>query len=429
MHESFLSYIWQLQYFNKAHLKTVEGDSIEIFNPGQLNTNSGPDFSNARIQIDTIHWVGNVEIHTLSSEWFAHHHDSDPAYDNVILHLVWQHDKAIIRKDNSLIPTLELRGRVDENLIKTYRQLVTSSFSIPCERSFPSVSAIAKLSMLEKAIIERLERKAYEVKMLFIQNGNNWEETLYQLLARNFGFKINSEPFFQLARLVPLRTIQKQADKLEQVEALLFGQAGFLEGSKNDAYFTQLQREHRLLVQKYSLHNDKMSKAQWRYLRLRPANFPSLRLAQFAALLHTQKNIFSAILEVTELKQLVKIFTVNPSPYWLRHYQFFKPSRSAVHELGQSSIENLIANTIAPVWVAYGKMMDDQRWIDLALKMLQKLPPEGNRITRAWNDVGLIAQSSFDSQGLIELYNNFCQQKKCLNCSIGASLMRPERNK
>ncbi|NOT74302.1 MAG: DUF2851 family protein [Cyclobacteriaceae bacterium] len=427
MHESFLSYLWQLQYFDKRDLKTTDHEKIEIYHPGFINTNAGPDFSNSRIKIGSMDWVGSVEIHTVSSEWFAHHHDTDRAYDNVILHLVWQHDKEIVRTDNTILPTLELKGRVDESLIKTYRQLVSSSFSIPCQRSIMNVEGLTRLSMIEKAMLERLERKAIEITAIYSQNGNSWEETFYQLLARNFGFKINSEPFFQLAKLLPLKIIQKQADKKEQVEALLFGQAGFLEPTKGDEYFLKLRREHILLTQKYSLLQNKMSKAQWRFLRLRPANFPSLRLAQFASILHSRQNIFSAILGLEDIKSIANLFSVTVSDYWLHHYQFSKQSKSDVHELGKSSIENIIINTIVPVWVAYGRMTHEQRWIDLSVHILQQLPAEENNITRAWKGVGMDANNSFDSQGLIELYNNFCQQKNCLNCTIGASLMRPAK--
>ncbi|MEJ0056239.1 MAG: DUF2851 family protein [Bacteroidota bacterium] len=346
------------------------------------------------------------------------------AYDNVILHLVWQQDKEIRRKDKTVLPTLELKGRVPESLIKTYRQLVGSSFSIPCQRSLSGVNDIIKLSMVERALMERLERKAVDVKTLLAQNGNNWEETFYQLLARNFGFKINADPFFQLARLLPLKIIQKHADKQEQIEALLFGQAGFLEGTKGDEYYLRLRREHKLLMKKYSLLENKMSRAQWRFLRLRPANFPSLRLAQFGAVLYSRQNLFSAVLSVEDIKGLSGIFSVNPSAYWLNHYQFLKKSKSQVHEMGAASIENLIINTIAPAWVAYGRIMDEQRWVDLALRILEQLPTEQNSIIRAWKDAGVVSRSSFDSQGLIELYNNFCSQKHCLNCNIGASLMR-----
>lgn len=414
-----------MQYFNKRELLTTDGERIEIFNPGILNTDAGPDFLNARVKIGPIAWVGSVEIHLHSSGWVDHHHDQDRSYDNVILHVVWQHDKVIARNDKTPLPTLELRNRVDEALINTYRRLINSSFSIPCQRSLQGVDHLTKLSMLEKALMQRLERKAEEVQTLYKQNRNNWEETFYQLLARNFGFKINAEPFFQLARLLPLKLLLKQADKQEQVEAMLFGQAGFLDASKGDDYYLKLRREHRLLAQKYSLQQNKMSKAQWRFLRLRPANFPSLRLAQLGSILHHRQNIFSAVLECEDVKSLIQLFTVPPSSYWLSHYQFTKKAKSAEHELGRSSIENIIINTVVPVWAAYGKLSDEQSYVDRAVQVLQQLPEEENKITRSWKNIGMTTQTAFDSQALIELYNSFCQQKSCLNCAIGASLMRP----
>ena len=405
----------------------MEGEEIGIFNQGTLNSNAGPDFSNARIKIGAIDWIGSVEIHTQSSEWNHHHHEQDKAYDNVILHLVWQHDRAIQRTDKTFLPTLELRGRVQESLIYTYRKLVNSAFSIPCRRSLPGIDELIKLSMMEKALMSRLERKADEVKALYRQNENNWEETFYQLLSRNFGFKINAEPFFQLAKSLPLKTLLKQGDKLDQIEALLFGQAGFLEGAKGDEYYLKLKREHRLLTQKYSLQQSKMSKAQWRFLRLRPGNFPSLRLAQLGGIIHYRKNLFSSVLHCDDLKSLVELFTVNPSEYWLGHYQFTKKSKSEWHTLGQASILSVIINTVVPVWVAYGKMMDEHRYVDQAIKILQQIPAEENKITKTWKEAGISTQSSFDSQALIELFNNFCQKKNCLNCNIGACLVRPPK--
>ena len=405
----------------------MEGEEIGIFNQGTLNSNAGPDFSNARIKIGAIDWIGNVEIHTQSSEWNHHHHEQDKAYDNVILHLVWQHDRAIQRTDKTFLPTLELRGRVQESLIYTYRKLVNSAFSIPCRRSLPGIDELIKLSMMEKALMSRLERKADEVKALYRQNENNWEETFYQLLSRNFGFKINAEPFFQLAKSLPLKTLLKQGDKLDQIEALLFGQAGFLEGAKGDEYYLKLKREHRLLTQKYSLQQAKMSKAQWRFLRLRPGNFPSLRLAQLGGIIHYRKNLFSSVLHCEDLKSLVELFSVNPSDYWLGHYQFTEKSKSEWHTLGQASILSVIINTVVPVWVAYGKMMDEHRYVDQAIKILQQIPAEENKITKTWKEAGISTQSSFDSQALIELFNNFCQKKNCLNCNIGACLVRPPK--
>jgi hypothetical protein len=425
MHESFLHYLWQMQYFDKRELRTTDGEGIEVFNPGFLNTNAGPDFFNARIGIGSIDWVGSVEIHTHASAWYDHRHEQDRAYDNVILHVVWQDDKIITRSDQTRIPTLQLKGRVNESLIKTYRQLVTSSFSVPCQRSLPKVNDITRLSMLEKALLDRLERKATEVRVLCHQNGNSWEETFYQLLARNFGFKINADPLFQLAKRLPLKVLLRHADQLEQVEALLLGQAGFLDGSRGDDYFQKLQREHHLLSKKYSLLENKMSKAQWRFLRLRPANFPTLRLAQLAALVHGRQNLFSGVIDSNDVRSLTELFTVPISDYWKNHYQFSKSSTNQAHELGMSSLENIIVNTVVPAWLAYGKLMDDQRFADRAVEVLQQLPAEENRITRVWKDLGMVAHTSFDSQSLIELYNNFCQKKNCLHCTIGAALMRP----
>jgi hypothetical protein len=425
MHESFLHYIWQLQYFNKKELRTTGGDKIEIFDPGLLNTQAGPDFSNARIRIGPIDWVGSVEIHTHASGWLDHHHEQDRAYDNVILHVVWKEDKSIQRNDATPMPTLELRGRVEEALVITYRQLVNSSFSIPCQRSLPEVNEITRLSMMEKAVIQRLERKAEEVRSLYQQNGNNWEETFYQLLAMNFGFKINSEPFFQLAKSLPLKLLLKQADKQEQVEALLFGQAGFLEGQKGDEYYMMLRREHQLLSRKYSLQGSRLTKAQWRFLRLRPANFPSLRLAEFASLLQGRQNLFSQTLLCEERNSLHQLFTAPLAPYWQDHYQFSKRSNGRVHELGEDSINNIIINSVVPVWVAYGRQVDEQHLIDRSLSILEQLPAEDNKITRTWRDLGIQNNNAFDSQALIELFNNYCQKKSCLQCTIGATLVRP----
>jgi hypothetical protein len=426
MQESFLHYLWQMQYFSKKDLATTEGESIEVFSQGMLNTNSGPDFSNARIKIGEIAWFGSVEIHLNASTWFDHHHEQDRSYDNVILHVVWHNDKSVSRRDLTPMPTLELRSRVDESLIRSYRQLISSSFAIPCQQSLPSVSSVARISMIDRVMMVRLERKAMEVLKLYEQNDNSWDETFYQLLARNFGFKVNGDPLFQLARLLPLKLLLKQGDKLEHMEALMLGQAGFLESPRGDEHFTMLRREHRLLAQKFSIHDRCMSKSQWRFLRLRPANFPTLRLAQLATLLHRQQSLFSRIIECESVPVLMEMFQCRPSEYWLHHFQFNKKADAHEHMLGASSISNIIINTVVPVLVAYGRQNDQQNLVDRAVQFLQKLPGEENKITRTWNDLGVETNSSFDSQAVIELYNNFCSKKECLNCTIGSSLMRPE---
>jgi hypothetical protein len=426
MHESFLYYIWQFQYFDKKDLLTNGGEKIEVFNPGTLNTHAGPDFYNAKVKIDGIAWAGSVEIHTKSSDWLVHKHTHDPAYENVVLHVVWQNDKTVYRSDKTSLPTLELHKRVDESLVKEYKKLIHTPFPIPCQKSFPGVDPLIKLSMIDRAAIQRLEKKAVEIFQMLHQNKNDWEETAFQLLAKNFGFKVNSEAFLQLGKSLPYKILLRHADKPVQLEALLFGQAGFLEIAVGDEYYAVLRREYGVLREKYSLSAPRLARAQWRFLRLRPANFPTVRIAQFSALIYRQKNIFSGILEATNDTALVNLFSVRQSEYWQRHYQFNRKTKQEVAELGRSAIDNILINTVAPLLVAYGKSNDLQPLTDRAVQLLQCIPAETNSILRTWKHTGYVAKTSFESQALIELYNHYCTKRNCLTCTIGASLLKPK---
>jgi hypothetical protein len=423
--ESFLHYIWQFQYFDKTELVTTEGDPVQIFTTGNKNTHAGPDFFHARIIIGEMEWVGNVEIHIQSSGWYEHNHNRDQAYENVILHVVWKDDNPVKRNDGSLIPTLELKNRVDEKLLLNFKKLINSAAKIPCHTHINTVREVIKLSMFDKALLQRLQAKAEEVLDLLKRNTADWEETCYQLLCRNFGFKVNADPFFQLAKALPYKILLKHADKLVQLEALLFGQAGFLDEHSDDSYYNLLKREYTLLSQKYGLEGRKLNKAQWKFLRLRPANFPTIRLAQLAALLHDQKNIFSRILEESALKNLKAIFAVKQSEYWFRHFRFFKPSKEDVAPLGDSSVNILIINTVVPLLAAYARSKDDTIFMDRAVSVLQGMTAENNTITRLWNTIGVTNKTAFDSQALLELYSEFCVKRKCLECSIGVSLLKP----
>ncbi len=425
MNESFLHYLWQFQYFDKKDLFSSEGEPISILKTGFLNSNSGPDFSDSKIKISGIEWVGTVEIHVKSSDWQAHHHETDAAYENVVLHVVWENDKPVIRKDKTLIPTLELKNRVDVSIIKEYKRLINSPSAIACEKSFTHVEDLVKLSMLEKALMQRLENKASQVNEILKLNNGDWDETCYQLLARNFGFKVNADPFYQLAKSLPYKIIQKQNNQL-QTEALLFGQAGMLETKTKDEYITGIFQEYKLLTQKYSLNEARLNPAQWRFLRLRPANFPTVRIAQFASLLYSSKSIFSKLISANSFSSIQKLLSVNQSPYWKSHYRFGKKAKGTVPDIGESSVQNIIINTVAPLLVAYGKYKDEQVYIDKALDLLQQLPTEQNKITRTWGELGMKVKTAFDSQALIELYNNFCQKRHCLNCSVGVSILKPK---
>jgi hypothetical protein len=425
MNEAFLHYVWQCQYFDKTELLSVAGESISVIKVGNHNTDQGPDFSNAKIKIGNIEWIGHVEIHLRSSDWNQHAHQHNPAYDNVVLHVVWKHDTDVRRMDGSLIATLELCNRVDGNLPKSYHQLINSASSIPCKNAFPAISELTKLSMIEKAMTHRLKIKSALVLEMLEKNKGDWEETFYQILCKNFGFKVNADPFFQLSKVVPFRLVQKQRSSLLQLEALLFGGAGMLMAKSNDEYIVELYREYQLLARKYSLSEHQLHYTQWKFLRLRPANFPTLRIAQLAALLFSQTNIFSRVLEIEDLTELKSLFKTQTSSYWHTHYRFGKKSTKGVYPMGEDSIENVVVNSIVPVLSAYSQARDDQRMMDKAVRWLEQLPAEKNKIIRVWSDLGLQVKHSFDSQALIEQFNNMCQKRNCLQCVIGASLVKP----
>lgn len=424
MNESFLHYIWQFQYFDKKQLTTTQGDPIAISRQGMLNTNAGPDFSNASIKIGDIQWAGHVEIHIKSSAWLDHQHQRDAAYNNVILHVVWHDDKPIHAADGSHLPTLELKHRVSRALISEYQKLIGTSSSVACERLLPQVNTLTRLSMLDRVLVERLQVRAQWIREIYHATGNDWEETAYRALARNFGFKVNSDPFLTLAQRLPYKFILKQTTTL-QVEALIFGMAGFLEAGMKDNYFNELQREFRLLRAKYQLHGAELNPAQWRFLRLRPANFPTIRLAQFSALLSSAKHLFSRIVETESAADLSKIFATTQSVYWQSHYRFGKPSAGLINPLGAASIDNILINSVAPMLAAYGMEKDDYSYIDRAQNVLQHIAAEDNAITRTWDHLNWKVKTAFDSQALIELYNNYCKRKNCLNCNIGASILKP----
>lgn len=423
--ESFLHYLWQFQYFNKRTLLTTTGDEIQIFHPGHRNSNAGPDFFDARIKIGDMEWVGSVEIHIHAAGWMEHHHDKDSAYENVILHVVWNNNKPVRRSDSSSLPTLELKNRVDEELLLNYNRLIHNPESIPCSSKLSQVSQLTKLSMADKVLVDRLKSKAQVILKMLHRNQHDWEETFYQLLSRNFGFKVNNEPFQQLAQSLPYKIVLKHGDNLLQIEALLFGQAGFLEDDFDESYYTLLQREYNILRQKYQLTPRQLNKVQWRFLRLRPANFPTLRIAELASILFHGRNLFSVVLEIASGKALHELFSVRLSEYWIHHYQFGKEYKEQQNRLGRESIDNIIINTIVPVLVAYGKSKDDHALVDQAVCILQDIPAESNRITSQWKMLGMEVKTGFDSQAMVELFNSFCLKRRCLDCNIGTSLVNP----
>jgi hypothetical protein len=427
MREDFLYYVWKLQYFNKRTLTTCQGESLSISYPGTRNDHAGPDFLNGSIIINDVAWHGHVEIHINASDWHAHQHQTDKAYDNVILHVVWNHDKDIWQQDGTIIPTLVLKDRVAPQLHQRYHKLVHNQAAIPCAKQLPRVAGFTKTAMLDKALFQRLTHKNNLVYRLLGDNKGDWEATAYQLLAYNFGFKVNSSTFLDLSLSLPLKILAKHTDSVLQLEALLLGQAGLLRNNDQaqDAYLAALQKEYNYLMHKYLLKGGKVQACQWKFFRLRPANFPTIRIAQFAQLLHQYPSIFDLMVN-TETAVLYKALVIIQSSYWQNHYQFSKRSKKKISGLGRNSIEHILINTTVSLLVAYGKAKDEHSYVDKAIAMLQQLPAEHNAITRRWNDMGIQAKNSFDSQALIELFNNFCTQKQCLSCHIGVAIVQKE---
>jgi hypothetical protein len=422
MTEAFIHYLWQFQQFNKSLLQTTKQESVKVLKTGILNTDAGPDFLQARILIGDIEWVGNIEIHIKSSDWNMHNHQYDGAYNNVILHVVWQHDKPILREDGSEIPTLELRLITNTALLAKYQTLLTNKSVIPCAPQFNSVSDLARIATLDKTLTKRLIQKSKIVEELLEENNGDWEDTAYQLLAKNFGFKINSEAFLRLSKNLSLKVLQKHRDSIIQIEAILFGQSGLL--TDVDTYSNRLWQEYNFLSAKYSLKGQILSNHEWKLLRTRPANFPTIRIAQLAKLIASQKSFFSLFTQTESIEDLRKILQIKQSEYWQEHYHFGKKAERKSKGLGKDSIDNLIINTVIPLLACYSQKIDNQAYMDRAIAFLESFPPESNHIIDLWKNLGLEIKTAFDAQASIELYNNFCSQKKCLQCNIGIEILK-----
>lgn len=430
MVEEFLHYLWKFRLFEGKDLVTQAGEPIEIVKVGEPNSDSGPDFFKAKIKIGKTLWAGNVEIHVRASDWEAHKHQHDKAYDNVILHVVHEADKELKRKSGEIIPTLELRSRVPKNIYQKYLSFKQSPDWIPCGKQIKGIDPFTLNNWLDRLLVERLERKATPILESLKQNKNNWEETFYQFLGRTFGLKVNSEPFELLTRALPLSILLKHKDSLLQIEALLFGTAGLLEdltpspspktGEGSNSYKKQLQQEFKFLKSKFKLKP--IDASLWKFMRLHPPNFPTIRISQFANLIYRSSNLFSKIIEGMDPASLLACET---SEYWLTHYRFAKQSPKRKKTLGGDSINNIIINTIAPFIFIYGKQKGEEEYTDRALALLEKTFPEKNSIITNWQELGVRAKNACETQALLQLKNEYCSKKRCLECSVGAKLLHP----
>lgn len=422
--ESLLHYIWKFRLFDHQQLQTVESEPIEILQAGLHNRHAGPDFSEARIRIADTLWVGQVEIHLSSSDWIKHGHSSDGAYDNVVLHVVYEHDVEIYRKDGSRIPTLVLKSRISEEIIGRSLALLNSPEQIPCATHFKEVPELTVQMWLERLVVERLEMKTEAIRQELEKNTNNWESAFYVFLAKNFGTPVNAGPFEFLARSLPLAVLAKHKDSLFQLEALLFGQAGFLEEDDfEEEYPKKLKAEYAFLSRKFELRTINVS--VWKFGRMRPAAFPTIRLALFAQLVHQSNHLFSKLLETEDLPDFKAHFNLKVSDYWLAHYRIGDDTQKRQQKsLGESTFHNIVINTLVPFLFVYGKIMQREELCDRALRWLEGIAAEDNGVIKMWEELGLKIENAHQSQALLQLKKHYCDQKHCLDCAIGNKILR-----
>lgn len=421
MNERLLQFIWQFQYFSRSSLHTTDGEILHIEKPGILNRHQGPDFSEAVIRIGNTRWAGNVELHVLSSDWHRHRHAGDKRYANIILHVVWENDCMIKDNQGNIFPTLELHQLVPKLMLEKYAAMMQQAYGFPCSSFLPAMDELHWVAWKERLAAERLERKAAAVLEKLGNTGHHWEECCWQLLAANFGVRINSRLFEQVAQTVPVTLLAKHRHQLHQLEALLLGQANLLQGRFSDDYAKMLRKEFRFLSAKYKLPLIHLQPA---FLRMRPAAFPTVRLAQLAALLQKQPFLFAMVKETSDAAALRTVFRVTPGEYWSHHFRFDEPATFSPRQLGAQMADNLMINTVIPILFAYGLYTGENNYKDRAIQWLLELPAEQNRICSSWEAMGIQNQHALDSQALLELTNHYCHEKRCLDCMVGNRIMK-----
>lgn len=418
--EKLMQYIWQHQLIDTQHLVTIDGKRVQVIDAGRLNRDAGPDFFNAKIRIDGCMWVGNIEIHYRASDWRRHNHHTDKAYDSVILHIVEVDDMAVSRTNGEVIPQLVMRA--SPTLRGDYQKLVDNAPLLSCGERIPSIDPFLITDWLNSLALERLQSKSERIESWLDLYKGNWEEVCYVTLSRNMGFGINSDAFERLARSLPLSFMQKHADNLFQIEAFLLGQAGLLADTRNDDnYYTRLKGEYAFLQNKFGLTS--LPEEAWKFFRLRPQNFPHRRLAMLAQYIYGGFSLFARLCQADTIEQMRALFQVQLSGYWDTHYTFDATSPASTSVLGNPAIDIILINTVAPLLYTYGIHTVDTRYTDRAQWVWESLRPEQNNIIRRFAAAGIEARSALESQAVIQLHNEYCQNKKCLYCRIGHKLL------
>ncbi len=419
--ERLLQFIWQFQYYNRQQLVTTDDECLQIIHPGTYNTNQGPDFSGAKIKIGNTIWAGNIEIHINASDWLLHKHETDKQYKNVILHVVWHYDAPVTQSNGNKIPTLLLEPLVSAIMLGHYQTLMQSEDFVPCQIYLPVLSQIGWQSWQERLLIERLEKRAAIVFQKLNNNGNHWEEMFWQQLARNFGITVNADAFESLAQSISLSVLAKHKNQIHQLEALLLGQAGLLNNEGEDEYNLLLQREYRFLTTKYKLLQAAIKPV---FLRMRPANFPTVRLAQLAMLINKSEHLFSKMLEAETSHDVVHFLNVTANDFWHYHYRLETVSDYKPKVLGVQMAENILINTVIPVVFAYGMFHGSQLHKDKAVEWLLQTKAEQNNIIKKWQSFGVTSDNALQTQALLELKKHYCDVKKCLDCAVGNKILK-----
>jgi len=421
MNEEFLHYLWKNKLVS-SDITTTSGEQLIILNTGQHNTDSGPDFFNGRIKIDNTTWAGNIEIHINSSDWYTHNHQNDSAYDNIILHVVFNNDKPVKRKNGQNVPTLELKNNFEKNIYLKYRSFLESDRWIPCENLIGSVRHFQMYAWLDNLMIERLDQKAGLIEEELKKTNNDIQEVFYRKLSRNFGFRTNADTFESLAISLPLKTLIKHKNSLLQIESLLYGQGGMLKRNYKDVYPNELKAEYLFLAEKYNLKA--INNRSWKFMRMRPSNFPTIRLSQFSQIIFKSSGLLNEILEAKKLTDVINLFQTETSPYWEDHFRFDKKSPAKLKQLGLSSIHLLLINTIVPFLFVYGKLKHDHHMQQKSVDWLEQIKAEQNSITRKFSKIGLKPKNAMHSQAVLQLKQHYCDYKRCLDCRIGNELLK-----
>ena len=421
MKEDFIHYVWNYKKFDFSNLKTTQGENLVIVNSGQYLQKAGPDFFNAQIILENQKWAGNIEIHLKSSDWYLHHHEKDDNYNNVILHVVWDHDTPIFRKDNSEIPVLEIKNYVSKEELNNYLSLTTQKSWIFCENQIAEIDEFVFSNWQERLFYERLERKVQPVNQLLEETENDWESLLFCMLGKNFGLNTNGESFLKMAKSITFSLIRKEALEVMYLEALFFGQADMIPVDVEDNYPKELKSWYDYIALKYKLSKPAIEAIQ--FFKHRPDNFPTIRLSQLAMLYHLHRNLFSKIIEANSIEEIYKIFNLSASDYWKTHYNFDKSSPKKEKSLSKSFIDLVIINTIIPIRFAYANA-NGKEISETLTDLLSNIPSEKNSIIEKFTTFGIKSKNAFQSQSLLELKNEYCNHKKCLQCAVGLELLK-----